>query len=74
MELTLNGYHTLILAALVVLAGHWLVFRVRFLAAFNIPEPVAGGLLAAAHLPFPSVGHVAAEGDGFRFVPVIWDY
>lgn len=48
MELTLNGYHTLILAALVMLAGHWLVFRVRFLAAFNIPEPVAGGLLAAA--------------------------
>jgi glyoxylase-like metal-dependent hydrolase (beta-lactamase superfamily II) len=33
-----------------------------------------GGLLAAAHLPFPSVGHVAADGDGFRFVPVIWDY
>jgi glyoxylase-like metal-dependent hydrolase (beta-lactamase superfamily II) len=34
----------------------------------------SGGLLAAAHLPFPSVGHVAVDGDGFRFVPVLWDY
>lgn len=47
MELTLNGYHTLIAAALVMLVGHWLVFRIKPLATFNIPEPVAGGLLAA---------------------------
>jgi glyoxylase-like metal-dependent hydrolase (beta-lactamase superfamily II) len=33
-----------------------------------------GGLLVAAHLPFPSVGHVAADGDVFRWVPVIWDF
>jgi glyoxylase-like metal-dependent hydrolase (beta-lactamase superfamily II) len=33
-----------------------------------------GGLLVAAHLPFPSVGHVAVDGDVFRWVPVIWDY
>lgn len=33
-----------------------------------------GGLLVAAHLPFPSVGRVAADGDVFRWVPVIWDY
>lgn len=33
-----------------------------------------GGLLVASHLPFPSVGRVAAEGDAFRYVPVIWDY
>lgn len=32
------------------------------------------GLLVAAHLPFPSIGYVAAEGDSFRYVPVIWDY
>lgn len=48
MEITLNAYHTLIVAAIVMLVGHWLVFRIKFLAAFNIPEPVAGGLLAAA--------------------------
>lgn len=32
------------------------------------------GLLVAAHLPFPSVGRVAIDGDAFRWVPVIWDY
>ncbi|KRC84781.1 putative quorum-quenching lactonase YtnP [compost metagenome] len=32
------------------------------------------GLLVAAHLPFPSVGRVAVDGDAFRWVPVIWDY
>ncbi|SFN47123.1 MBL fold metallo-hydrolase [Variovorax sp. OV329] len=32
------------------------------------------GLLVAAHLPFPSVGRVALDGDAFRWVPVIWDY
>ena len=47
MEITLNAYHTLIVAAIVMLVGHWLVFRIKFLSSFNIPEPVAGGLLAA---------------------------
>src|SRR5256714_939673 len=28
----------------------------------------------ATHLPFPSIGHVAVDGDAFRFVPVFWDY
>jgi len=32
------------------------------------------GLLVAAHLPFPSVGRVAVDGEAFRWVPVIWDY
>jgi len=32
------------------------------------------GLLVAAHLPFPSVGHVVAEGAAYRWVPVLWDY
>jgi glyoxylase-like metal-dependent hydrolase (beta-lactamase superfamily II) len=31
-------------------------------------------LLVATHLPFPSIGRVAADGDAFRFVPVFWDY
>ena len=31
-----------------------------------------GELLAAAHLPFPSVGRVAVDGDVFRWVPAIW--
>ena len=33
-----------------------------------------GGLLVATHLPFPSVGHVAVDGDAFRWVPLFWDY
>lgn len=32
------------------------------------------GLLAAAHLPFPSIGRVMTDGDAFRWVPVLWDY
>lgn len=31
-------------------------------------------LLVATHLPFPSVGRVAVDGDAFRWVPVFWDY
>ncbi|MTV15492.1 MULTISPECIES: MBL fold metallo-hydrolase [Bradyrhizobium] len=31
-------------------------------------------LLVATHMPFPSVGRVAADGDTFRWVPVFWDY
>jgi glyoxylase-like metal-dependent hydrolase (beta-lactamase superfamily II) len=33
-----------------------------------------GALLAAAHIAFPSIGHIAKHGAGFRFVPVQWDY
>lgn len=32
------------------------------------------GILVGAHLPFPSVGRVAIDGDAFRWVPVIWDF
>ena len=47
MDVTLNGYYTLILATLVLLLGRFLVKNVKFLEDFNIPEPVAGGLVAA---------------------------
>lgn len=30
--------------------------------------------LVATHLPFPSLCHVAVDGDAFRCVPVVWDY
>lgn len=33
-----------------------------------------GEYLVATHLPFPSVGRVAVDGDHFRWVPVFWDY
>ena len=28
----------------------------------------------ATHLSFPSVGHVAVDGDAFRWVPAVWQY
>lgn len=34
----------------------------------------SGELLVATHLPFPSVGHVAVDGDVFRWIPAVWDY
>lgn len=33
-----------------------------------------GSMLAATHVAFPSIGHVAKAGKAFRFVPVQWDY
>ena len=30
-------------------------------------------LLVATHLPFPSLSHVAVDGDTFRCVPIVWD-
>ncbi|AWN44752.1 MBL fold metallo-hydrolase [Methylobacterium durans] len=33
-----------------------------------------GEALVATHLPFPSIGRVAVDGDVFRFVPAFWDY
>ena len=34
----------------------------------------SGEFLVATHLPFPSVGRVAVDGDVFRWVPAFWDY
>ena len=45
--MALNGYYTLIAATIVLLIGRKIVQRIRFLNEFNIPEPVAGGLLAS---------------------------
>lgn len=45
--IVLNGYYTLILATIVLLVGRVLVAKIKFLRDFNIPEPVAGGLVAA---------------------------
>jgi ESS family glutamate:Na+ symporter len=45
--LQLDFYGTLVAASSVLLLGRGLVTRVGFLRAYNIPEPVAGGLLVA---------------------------
>lgn len=47
MEFTFNAYYTLIAAVIVLLLGRFLVNHIKFLKRYNIPEPVAGGLVAA---------------------------
>ncbi len=46
----LDFYGTLVAASLVLLLGRGLVTRVGFLRNYNIPEPVAGGLVVALAL------------------------
>lgn len=46
--------------------------RVRVRLLRELAE--TGEPLVATHLPFPSVGRVAASGDAFRWVPAFWDY
>ncbi|MDR6606009.1 sodium/glutamate symporter [Pseudomonas synxantha] len=48
--LQLDFYGTLVAASLVLLLGRALVMRVGFLRTYNIPEPVAGGLVVALGL------------------------
>ena len=43
--IVVNPYYTLIAATLVLLIGRLLVSKIKLLQNFNIPEPVAGGLL-----------------------------
>lgn len=47
MNFTFNAYYTLIAAVIVLLIGKFLVNKIEFLRKYNIPEPVAGGLVAA---------------------------
>lgn len=58
-----NGYYTLIAATIVLLVGRVLVRHIKFLRDFNIPEPVAGGLLAAAAI----TALYFANGTTFKF-------
>lgn len=46
--------------------------RVRVRLLRELAE--TGQMLVATHMPFPSVGHVAVDGDTFRWVPAYWDY
>ncbi|WP_312586379.1 sodium/glutamate symporter [Acinetobacter sp.] len=47
MDFTFNAFYTLIAAVIVLLLGRFLVNKIDFLRRYNIPEPVAGGLVAA---------------------------
>ncbi|KGT48344.1 MULTISPECIES: sodium/glutamate symporter [Acinetobacter] len=47
MDFTFDAFYTLIAAVIVLLLGRYLVNKIDFLKRYNIPEPVAGGLVAA---------------------------
>ena len=66
--ITVNPYYTLIIATLVLLVGRFMVRKIAFLQNFNIPEPVAGGLLAAViiYLLYTSTGHSFAFDSGLQ--------
>ena len=63
MVFEVNSYYTLIAATVVLLLGRLLVNKSKFLQNFNIPEPVAGGLVAAVLMYFA----YAAYGVSFAF-------
>jgi glyoxylase-like metal-dependent hydrolase (beta-lactamase superfamily II) len=47
---------------------------VRVRIALLREAAATGELMVATHLPFPSVGRVAVDGDAFRWVAGFWDY
>ena len=61
--MTLNAYHTLILAIFVLFLGRWVNRKVGWLREYSIPEPVTGGLLCSVTLTFL----VLATGTDIRF-------
>lgn len=47
MKITLDVFQTLLAATAVLLFGRWMIKKISFLSTYNIPEPVAGGLIVA---------------------------
>ena len=64
--IAVDPYYTLIVATLVLLVGRLMVDRIKFLQDFNIPEPVAGGLLAAVIILHASTGVSFAFDKGLQ--------
>jgi ESS family glutamate:Na+ symporter len=70
--LELDVYGTLVAASMVLLLGQFLVARVRWLASYTIPEPVAGGLCAALLLlALREWGGVVVQFDGSLSPPLM---
>ena len=47
MDYQLNAFMTIVIAVLVLLIGYFFFHKMSILKKYNIPEPVAGGLVAA---------------------------
>ncbi|NJD26526.1 MAG: sodium/glutamate symporter [Betaproteobacteria bacterium] len=70
--LDLDVYGTLVAASMVLLLGQFLVARVRWLSAYTIPEPVAGGLCAALLLlALREWGDVVVQFDRSLSMPLM---
>lgn len=69
--LQLDFYGTLVAASLVLLLGRALVTRVNFLRSYNIPEPVAGGLLVALLLLVLRVADIEIRFDTSLQTPLM---
>ena len=53
LQIELNMYQAVAVAALVLLLGRFLVSKIPFLTKYCIPEPVVGGVVyAVVHLIF----------------------
>lgn len=70
IAITVSGYYTLLAACIVLLFGRQLVKKIRFLRDFNIPEPVAGGLVAAIliYISYTTVGYIFNFDAGLKNV------
>ncbi|WP_449434684.1 sodium/glutamate symporter [Pseudomonas putida] len=67
----LDFYGTLVAASLVLLLGRGLVARIGFLRTYNIPEPVAGGLLVALVLLLARAIEVEVKFDSSLQTPLM---
>lgn len=65
MAITLNPYHSLAAAALVLVLGRFIISKLTFLKRFCIPAPVVGGLIfALVHLGLYQAGVCEITVDG----------
>ena len=64
MNYEIDAFGTLVIAVLVLLIGRQLTQKISFLRQYNIPEPVAGGLVAAiAAYGLHSLAHLSLHFD-----------
>lgn len=67
----LDSYATLVAATLVLLLGRLLVNRIGPLRTFNIPKPVAGGLVVALVLLLRSTMQLELQFDTTLQTPLM---
>lgn len=71
MTLTLDLFSTLLAATTVLLIGRLLLLHIPLLARYSIPEPVAGGLLAAGLMAFLHAQGISVQFNGNLQMPLL---